>query len=160
MHSFAYVWGLSYRWYPPLSMKPLCRFAHFVPPWLISICFHCFLASSIQRRLYCPTWKYESTKICLLAFFGVYWRKGSFHVCRVLYFLLIRSFEKWTVALLHLSSFDLILNPSFWYFHIPYITKHRKNCECCPGRYLIVNHYSSMSWIKFRNLSELVNCVT
>ena len=23
--------------------------------------------------------------------------------------------------------------------------KHRKNCECCPGHYLIVNHYSSMS---------------
>ena len=21
--------------------------------------------------------------------------------------------------------------------------KHRKNCECCPGHYLIVNHYSS-----------------
>ena len=38
--------------------------------------------------------------------------------------------------------------------------KHRKNCECCPGRYLIVNHYSSMSWIKIRNLSEIVNCVT
>ena len=38
--------------------------------------------------------------------------------------------------------------------------KHRKNCECCPGHYLIVNHYSSMSWFKFRNLSEMVNCVT
>ena len=24
--------------------------------------------------------------------------------------------------------------------------KHRKNCECCPGHCLIVNHYSSMSW--------------
>ena len=23
--------------------------------------------------------------------------------------------------------------------------KHRKNCECCPGHYLIVNQYSSMS---------------
>ena len=23
--------------------------------------------------------------------------------------------------------------------------KHRKNCECCPGHYLIVNHYPSMS---------------
>ena len=23
--------------------------------------------------------------------------------------------------------------------------KHRKNCECCPGHYLIVNHCSSMS---------------
>ena len=38
--------------------------------------------------------------------------------------------------------------------------KHRKNCKCCPGHYLIVNHYSSMSWSKFRNLSEMVNCVT
>ena len=23
-------------------------------------------------------------------------------------------------------------------------SKHRKNCECCPGHYLIVNHYSSI----------------
>ena len=38
--------------------------------------------------------------------------------------------------------------------------KHRKNCECCPGHYLIVNHYSPMSWFKFRNLSAIVNCVT
>ena len=30
--------------------------------------------------------------------------------------------------------------------------KHRKNCKCCPGHYLIVNHYSSMSWFKFSNL--------
>ena len=37
--------------------------------------------------------------------------------------------------------------------------KHRKNCECCPGHYLIVNHYSSMSLFKFRNLSVIVNCV-
>ena len=42
----------------------------------------------------------------------------------------------------------------------PFQIKHRKNCECCPGHYLIVNHYSSMSWFKFRNLSEMVNCVT
>ena len=38
--------------------------------------------------------------------------------------------------------------------------KHPKNCECCPGHYLIVNHYSSMSPFKFRNLSVVVNCVT
>ena len=38
--------------------------------------------------------------------------------------------------------------------------KHRKNCECCPGHYLIANQSSSMSWFKFRNLSEIVNCVT
>ena len=24
------------------------------------------------------------------------------------------------------------------------VLKHRKNCECCPGHYLIVNHYSSI----------------
>ena len=24
------------------------------------------------------------------------------------------------------------------------VHKHRKNCECCPGHYLIVNHYSSI----------------
>ena len=24
------------------------------------------------------------------------------------------------------------------------VVKHRKNCKCCPGHYLIVNHYSSI----------------
>ena len=24
------------------------------------------------------------------------------------------------------------------------LLKQRKNCECCPGHYLIVNHYSSL----------------
>ena len=38
--------------------------------------------------------------------------------------------------------------------------KHRKNCECCPGHYLIVNHYSLMSWFEFRNLSVIISCVT
>ena len=38
--------------------------------------------------------------------------------------------------------------------------KHHKNCECCPGHYLIVNHYSSMSWFKFHNMSVMVNYVT
>ena len=33
-------------------------------------------------------------------------------------------------------------------------------CECCPGHYLIVNHYSSMLWSKCRNLSVIVNWVT
>ena len=32
--------------------------------------------------------------------------------------------------------------------------KHRKNCECCPGHHLIVNHYSSMSW---KSLKSLIN---
>ena len=51
---------------------------------------------------------------------------------------------------------------STWYFVISFINiwngkeefkkakgllalKHRKNCECCPGHCLIVNHYCSMS---------------
>ena len=46
------------------------------------------------------------------------------------------------------------------YFEIVYIKKHRKNCECCPGHYLIVNHYPSMSKFKFRNLSVVFNYVT
>ena len=41
-----------------------------------------------------------------------------------------------------------------------YISKHRKNCEGCPGHYLIVNRYSSMSWFKFPNLSVIVYSVT
>ena len=40
------------------------------------------------------------------------------------------------------------------------LKKHRKNCECCPGHYLIVNHYSLMSWFKFCNLLVIFNCVT
>ena len=42
----AYVWGLRYRWDPSLSMNPVRRFAHFMPPccWLIS--FSYFLNSS------------------------------------------------------------------------------------------------------------------
>ena len=28
-----YVWGLRYRWDPLLSMNPVRRFAHFMPPW-------------------------------------------------------------------------------------------------------------------------------
>ena len=40
-----------------------------------------------------------------------------------------------------------------WYCLCP---KHRKNCKCCPGHYLIINHYSSLSWFKFRNLSVIV----
>ena len=33
--------------------------------------------------------------------------------------------------------------------------KHRKNCECCPGHHLIVNHYSSMSWKSLKSLSKV-----
>ena len=29
----AYVWGLRYRWDPSLSLNPVRRFAHFMPPW-------------------------------------------------------------------------------------------------------------------------------
>ena len=36
----AYVWGLRYRWDPSLSMNPVRRFAHFMPPWLCSKYFH------------------------------------------------------------------------------------------------------------------------
>ena len=52
-----------------------------------------------------------------------------------------------------------------WYFFMKYASrldicqqKHRKNCECCPGHYLIVNNYSLiMSWFKFRNFSVIVS---
>ena len=40
------------------------------------------------------------------------------------------------------------------------LPKHRKNCECCAGHSLIVNHYISISWFKFHTLSVIVNCVT
>ena len=42
--------------------------------------------------------------------------------------------------------------------------KHRKNCECCPGHYLIVYHYSSMNVIvqvsQFVSNSKLCHQVT
>ena len=31
----AYAWGLCYRWDPSLSMNPVRRFAHFMPPWVV-----------------------------------------------------------------------------------------------------------------------------
>ena len=40
------------------------------------------------------------------------------------------------------------------------LSKHRKNCECCPGHYLTVSPKPSMSGFKFLNLSGTVNCVT
>jgi len=30
-------WAFIFRWDPSLSMKPICRFAHFVPPWAQSV---------------------------------------------------------------------------------------------------------------------------
>ena len=56
-----------------------------------------------------------------------------------------------------LPSFCCIFGVTKVVFAIENI-KHRKNCKCCTGHYLIVNHYSSMSWLKFRNLSVFVNC--
>ena len=50
--------------------------------------------------------------------------------------------------------------PQHLNLHHIHILNHRKNCECCPGHYLIVNQYSSMSRFKFRDLSVKVNCVT
>ena len=68
-------------------------------------------------------------------------------------------------ALLHFAKWFAGLMIKLFLAHTQYNTlhidnKHRKNRECCLGHYLIVNHYSSMSWFKFRNLSEMVNCVT
>ena len=46
------------------------------------------------------------------------------------------------------STIVLILTDTIW--PMPCINatisniKHRKNCECCPGHYLIVDHYSSI----------------
>ena len=35
------------------------------------------------------------------------------------------------------NTSSISVKDTFW-------KKHRKNCECCPGHYLIVNHYSSI----------------
>ena len=40
-----------------------------------------------------------------------------------------------------LAVTDAVLRPKK---KIIFNMKHRKNCECCPGHYLIVNHYSSI----------------
>ena len=64
-----------------------------------------------------------------------------------------------------IAHVTLFLNQAFWCLGCLaaasiFVQKHSKNCECCPGHYLIVSHYSSMSWFKFLNLSVTVNCVT
>ena len=47
----AYVWGLRYRWDPSLSMNPVRRFAHFMPPWFqMEWKFH-FILQNIGRTL-------------------------------------------------------------------------------------------------------------
>ena len=91
----------------------------------------------------------------------------SFNVGWQIYFAVMTSNVSWragtkTVShwqfreffFLFVSASNAVLS-TFCLLH-----KHRKNCECCPGHYLIVNHYSSMSWFKFRNLSVIVSCVT
>ena len=45
----------------------------------------------------------------------------------------------WKILMLQRYMLLLILSLS-----LPFWCKHRKNCECCPGHYLIVNHYSSI----------------
>ena len=60
----AYVWGLRYRWDPSLSMNPVCRFAHFMPPcmwglwrdgckenWRYSAWFHGLLQISVRSEI-------------------------------------------------------------------------------------------------------------
>ena len=64
-----------------------------------------------------------------------------------------------TILPLHLEWEVLLGTISIDGFELPWIfpsflKKHRKNLECCPGHYLIVNHYSSMSGFKFRNFSH------
>ena len=47
----AYVWDLRYRWDPLLSMKPLRRFAHFLPPWsALSTLVEIVIATQWVRR--------------------------------------------------------------------------------------------------------------
>ena len=45
----AYVWGLCYRWDPTLSMNPVRRFAHFMPPWIVTI--HCREEGCIGKHI-------------------------------------------------------------------------------------------------------------
>ena len=91
----------------------------------------------------------------------------SFNVGWQIYFAVMTSNVSWragtkTVShwqfreffFLFVSASNAVLS-TFCLLH-----KHRKNCECCPGHYLIVNHYSAMSRFKFRNLSVIVSCVT
>ena len=45
----AYVWGLRYRWDPSLSMNPVRRFAHFIPPCSMLIILDFFIWWSSLR---------------------------------------------------------------------------------------------------------------
>ena len=57
------------------------------------------------------------------------WREGGWGAKACLWG---RGFRRWVSR--------CTLNMNNQGFH----KKHRKNCECCPGHYLIVNHYSSI----------------
>ena len=57
----AYVWGLPYRWDPSLSMNPVRRFTHFMPPctglfWTVLDCTGLYWAV-LGSSVLCWKWK-------------------------------------------------------------------------------------------------------
>ena len=45
--------------------------------------------------------------------------------------------------------------PSHLYLSFSHNTKHRKNCEYCPGHSLTISHLPLMSWFQFFDLSGI-----
>ena len=130
----------------------------FCSVFIVKVCAQTFISREERcKRLW--TFKTQKFGLVYLVFRGKYKDKLSSYVQYQysfgpeLFILVVEcDCRSWLLIFWHFTT--LLEN-----FGIVLQLKHRKNSECCPGHYLIVNHYSSMSWFKFRNLSLIVNCV-
>ena len=77
------------------------------------------------------------SRLCKICKKQRYWRIQfqSFRCCTEMCLTAVGDKEEGT------QNFGLFININV---HLNLKYKHRKNCECCPGHYLIVNHYSSI----------------
>ena len=126
---------------------------------VLVICFVQFKEALKVHRTLMPIKSFQKLPKCLLIRFALQFcfPLSCFmqHVCNT------TQYEMWDLILKSIFSIPSNSSKGIWCQEMIIASKkHRKNCECCPGHYLIVNHYSSMSWFKFRNLSEMVNCFT
>ena len=97
---------------------------------------------------------HNSTK-CISWYFAYFPRPICSKVLQIStkYCVHLSNVDRWASFCFHTATlcsypwkcnYGYIIVKYFWddFFHTH--TKHRKNCECCPGYYLIVNHYSSI----------------
>ena len=69
-------------------------------------------------------------------------QRSQIQAVKVFFFIFVVFVNKFETG--KLPSFCCIFGVTKVVFAIENI-KHRKNCKCCTGHYLIVNHFSSMS---------------